>query len=57
LKVCYLHIKIAVGGLFESKDIYITDTVGASLKSRYLHITIAVGSHCESRALTHYSFF
>ena len=30
MKAWYLHIKIAVGGLFENKEFYITVTVGGS---------------------------
>ena len=55
-KAYYLHIKIAVWGLFESKDFYIIVTVGAILKSRYLHITLAVGGPFESRVLATVSF-
>jgi len=33
LKVPYLHIKIAVGGLFQGKDFSIRATVGAPFES------------------------
>jgi len=35
LKAQYLHMTIAVGSLLESKELYITVTVGAPLKSSY----------------------
>jgi len=41
LEVRYLHIIIAVGDLFESKEFY---------------ITVAVGSPFESKILTHYNW-
>jgi len=40
LKASYLHITIAVGSLFESKEFY---------------ITVAVGGPFESIVLTHYN--
>ena len=40
LKTWYLHITIAIGSLFESKEFY---------------ITVAVGGRFESKLLTHYN--
>jgi len=40
LKATYLHIAVAVGGLFESNEFY---------------ITVAVGYLFESKVLTHYN--
>jgi len=56
MKARYLHIKVEVGRLFESKEFHITVAVGGPLKARYSHITIAVGGPFENRALTHHSF-
>jgi len=65
LKASYLHITIAVGSLFESKEFYITVAVGgplesivltwSPLKARYLHIAIVVGKPFESMVLRHYN--
>jgi len=41
----YLHITVAVGGLFETLKLFL----GAPLKARYLHITVAVGGLFESK--------
>jgi len=50
-----LHIKVSVGGLFESKEFFITVAVASPLKSTYLHITIAVGGPRERKLLTQHS--
>jgi len=46
---------IAVGGLFESEEFYITIAVGAPVKARCLHIEVAVGVPFEIKVPTHYS--
>jgi len=53
----YLRIRIAVGGLFEIKVIYIAVAVGGTFESNvgYLHITIALWGPFESVILAHYS--
>jgi len=56
LKARYLHITIAVGGLFERQGTEALQLLlGVPLKVRYLHITIAIGGPFRSKVLTHYS--
>jgi len=71
LKAWYLHIPATVGGLFESKDFYITVTDGDPFEikvlahynccweplceARYLNITVDVGGPFESKVRTHCS--
>jgi len=46
LKAWHLHIKIAVGSLFESKEFYITVTVGGLFE-----IKVLKDYHCYWRTL------
>jgi len=54
LKTEYLHIRVAVGDLFESKAL-VQLLMGTLLKVEYLDIAVAVGGSFESKALTHCS--
>ena len=68
MKARYLHITIAVAGLFESKEFCITVAVKGPceskvlthcnccwgpVKARCLHITVPIGGPFESRVLTY----
>ena len=55
LKARYLHITIAIGSLFESKEFYITVAVGSLFESKEFYITLAV--RARYKVLTHYNCF